>query len=89
MKWAVVLICVVCISKTCNPEEYGRFYGTMAFVASFAALISIPIGGQLLETVGSAASSGLYLIAVVLGSLCFLMSRSLLYGKTFVIRSKI
>jgi hypothetical protein len=63
----------VYVSKTCEPREYGRSYGTTKCAVSFPGLIALPIGGELLDSTSSAAASGLYLAAVIIGgvfSLC-------------------
>ncbi|KAF4785391.1 MFS monocarboxylate transporter [Colletotrichum scovillei] len=79
----------VCLGKTCDPKDYGRYYGTMTFFVSFSALTAIPAGGSLLEKVGSVGASGLYLSTVALGGLSFYTARSLLIGKFLVFRSNI
>ncbi|KAJ4299325.1 hypothetical protein N0V90_004570 [Kalmusia sp. IMI 367209] len=77
----------VCVGTTCEPKEYGRFYGTLNWAVSFAGLVALPIGGELLQGTSAAASSGLYLAAVVLGGICFIISRGYISGKMLTFRT--
>lgn len=61
----------------------------MNFCISFAALITLPIGGQMLETMGATALSGLYLAVVFLGGVSSFAARSLLVGSWFDFAAKI
>ncbi|KAM0324412.1 hypothetical protein ACHAQA_008194 [Verticillium albo-atrum] len=79
----------VCMGKTCEPKDYGRFYGTMNFVVSFAVLITVPIGGQLLETMGSTPLAGLYMAIITLGGVGLFAARALIVGSWFDLRAKI
>ncbi|OLN88288.1 putative transporter MCH4-like protein 1 [Colletotrichum chlorophyti] len=79
----------VVVGKTCEPKDYGRYLGTMNFVVSFSLLITVPIGGQMLESMGGTALSGFYLAIVFLGGVCFFAARSLLVGRWLVLRTKI
>ncbi|KAM0277224.1 hypothetical protein ACHAQH_005945 [Verticillium albo-atrum] len=79
----------VCMGKTCEPKDYGRFYGTMNFVVSFAVLITVPIGGQLLESMGSTPLAGLYMAIITLGGAGLFAARALLVGSWFDLRAKI
>ncbi|TEA14925.1 Riboflavin transporter MCH5 [Colletotrichum sidae] len=76
----------VCIGKTCEPKDYGRYLGTMNFLVSFALLITVPIGGQMLETMGGTALSGFYVAIVFLGGVCYFAARSLLVGEWLKLR---
>ncbi|KAF2130305.1 MFS general substrate transporter [Dothidotthia symphoricarpi CBS 119687] len=60
---------------------------TMNWAVSFAALLAIPVDGELLEAISPAASSGLYLAVVVLGSTCFFVTRGLVSGNMLVFRA--
>lgn len=97
----------VCVGKTCDSKDYGRYYGmsikhhapnkflilsalgSMNFVISFSLLLTMPIGGQMLESLGSTALSGLYLGVVLMGGLLVLAARSVILGKWFDCTSKI
>ncbi|KAI1495755.1 riboflavin transporter MCH5 [Biscogniauxia marginata] len=70
----------VCMGKTCDTEEYGRYFGTMYFFVSFALLLASPLGGQMLQTFGTQALACLYVAVVVLGGVCFFLARQLLFG---------
>lgn len=46
---AAISLSPVCISRVCKIEDYGKSNGMAYFVASFGALVGIPIAGSLLE----------------------------------------
>ncbi|KAK1486758.1 riboflavin transporter MCH5 [Colletotrichum tamarilloi] len=69
-----------CVAKTCELKDYGRYYGTMNFVISFSLLLTVPIGGQMLQTLGPTALSGLYLAVVFAGGLLVYAGRSVVVG---------
>ncbi|KAL0777506.1 hypothetical protein CaCOL14_007024 [Colletotrichum acutatum] len=69
-----------CIAKTREPKDYGRYYGTMNFVISFSLLLSMPIGGQMLQSLGATALSGLYLAVVFAGGILVYAGRSVAVG---------
>ncbi|KAI8297628.1 Aspyridones efflux protein apdF [Colletotrichum sp. SAR11_59] len=79
----------VCIAKTCDPKDYGRYLGTMNFVVSFSLLITVPIGGQMLESMGGTALSGFYVAVLFLGGVSYFAGRSLLVGGWFTFRTRI
>ncbi|KAH8894306.1 riboflavin transporter MCH5 [Thozetella sp. PMI_491] len=71
----------VCMGKTCAAKDYGRYYGTMTFLVSFAVLLTIPLGAILLDSIGARALAGLMTGSVFLGGVCFTAARALLTGK--------
>ncbi|PQE16643.1 major facilitator superfamily transporter protein [Rutstroemia sp. NJR-2017a BBW] len=71
----------VCMGKTCDADDYGRYFGTMYFFVSFSLLLASPLGGKMLQTFGTQALAGLYVGLVVVGGVCFLLARQLLYRK--------
>ncbi|KAL1881274.1 hypothetical protein Daus18300_001126 [Diaporthe australafricana] len=80
----------VCMGKTCETEDYGRYYGTMYFFVSFSLLLTVPLGGQMLSTFGTQALAGLYVGIVLAGGVCFLIARQLLHGtRRFDLKAKI
>lgn len=64
-----------CIGQLCKAEEFGRYYGTLYFVASLATLICIPVGGELLGVIGADALVGFFCAILGLSSISFAMSR--------------
>ena len=64
-----------CIGQLCEAEEFGRYYGSLYFVASLATLVCIPIGGELLGVVGSDALVGFFCAVLGLSGMSFTMSR--------------
>lgn len=64
-----------CIGQLCRAEEFGRYYGTLYFIASLATLVCIPISGQLIENVGPKAMVGFYCAVLGLSMVCFALSR--------------
>lgn len=55
----------------------------MYFFVSFSLLLASPLGGQMLQTFGTQALAGLYVAVVMVGGICFLLARQLLYGKLY------
>ncbi|KAH7011232.1 major facilitator superfamily domain-containing protein [Ilyonectria destructans] len=47
---AAISLSPVCVSRVCKIEDYGKSNGMAYFIASFGALIGIPIAGSLLDT---------------------------------------
>lgn len=47
---AAISLTPVCISRVCRIEDYGKRNGTAFFVASFGALIGIPIAGAIVDS---------------------------------------
>ncbi|RXG43827.1 hypothetical protein VDGE_02890 [Verticillium dahliae] len=75
-----ISIIPLCIAKTCSPAHFGRYYGTAMSMVSIAALTSISAAGQVLETFGHKAASGLFLAVVVLGGISMYIAKSMLVG---------
>jgi len=65
----------VCIGQICKTEDFGRYFGTVYAFASFALLITIPIGGAILEMHGSQALVCYFALADFLGILSFVLAR--------------
>ena len=49
---AAISLTPVCVSQVCDIEDYGKRNGTAFFIASFGALIGIPIAGEILGACG-------------------------------------
>ncbi|KAK2040903.1 monocarboxylate transporter [Colletotrichum somersetense] len=80
----------VCMGKTCESEDYGRYFGTMYFFVSFSLLLATPLGGEMLQTFGTRALACLYMSLVLAGGIAFLLARQMLYGRRGLgIREKI
>lgn len=77
------------MGKTCDHKDYGRFFGTMNFAVSFSQLISVPIGGQMIESIGVTALGGLFVSLVSLGGVSAFACRSVLIGSWSRLRVKI
>ncbi|KAL4796085.1 major facilitator superfamily domain-containing protein [Aspergillus venezuelensis] len=56
----------VCAGQLCSTEEYGRYYGTVYFVAAFGVLLTVPVGGELVQSTTPQVLIGFY-AAVLLG----------------------
>ncbi|KAF5013280.1 hypothetical protein FDECE_709 [Fusarium decemcellulare] len=76
----------VCVGKTCEARDYGRYYGTVNFVISFALLISIPTSGTMVEKMGTQALGGLLAGVLALGGMCLFAARALLMGQWFSLK---
>ncbi|KAJ4244411.1 hypothetical protein NW762_014539 [Fusarium torreyae] len=79
----------VCVGKTCEPKDYGRFYGTLNFLTSFSLLITIPTSGTMIEEMGTQALSGLLTGVLALALVCLFAARAALVGRWFAIKTKI
>ncbi|EFQ32430.1 monocarboxylate transporter [Colletotrichum graminicola M1.001] len=77
----------VCVGKTCEPKDYGRYVGTMNFFVSFSLLVTVPVGGQMLDSMGGMALSGFYLAVIFLGGGCFFAARTLLLDGRTIFRA--
>ena len=64
-----------CVAQICRVEEFGRYFGTLYFIASFATLVCIPIGGEMLEAVGPKVLVGFFCAITAASLATFLGSR--------------
>jgi MFS family permease len=64
-----------CIGQLCEAEQFGRYYGTCYFIGSLAALVCIPISGQLVEAAGARVMVGFMCAVTALGMGTFVLSR--------------
>lgn len=78
-----------CIGQLCKAEEFGRYYGSIYFVASFAALICIPISGELVERVGPQAMVAFFCAVLALSLISFLFSRWACLGRRWTLKEKV
>ncbi|KAI9039882.1 putative MFS monocarboxylate transporter [Aspergillus affinis] len=65
----------VCAGQLCDTKDYGKFYGTVYSVASFGVLITVPIGGQLLQATTPRVLIGFYSAVLLAGLVSVAMSR--------------
>ncbi|RSM20622.1 hypothetical protein CDV31_000600 [Fusarium ambrosium] len=79
----------VCMGKTCETKDYGRCYGTMNCVISFALLIALPTSGSMLDNMGAQALAGLLMAVVLMGGACYFAARALLIGEWLSPKTKI
>ncbi|KAK8123410.1 major facilitator superfamily domain-containing protein [Apiospora kogelbergensis] len=78
-----------CVGQLCRADEFGRYYGTMYFVASLATLICIPVSGELVESVGPTAYV-VFLCAVLAVSLVsFVFSRWACLDRRWLLVAKV
>ena len=77
------------MGKTCHTRDYGRFFGTMYFVVSFSLLITVPLGGQILDQLGPRIFGGFYMAILGFSGLCFLLARWSILGKSWTLRVKV
>ncbi|KAE8378254.1 major facilitator superfamily domain-containing protein [Aspergillus bertholletiae] len=65
----------VCAGQLCSTEEYGRFYGTVYFVAAFGVLLTVPVGGDLLQSTTPQVLIGFYSAVLFVGLISLTLSR--------------
>lgn len=78
-----------CVGQLCRAEDFGRYYGSMYFLASIATLVCIPISGELVETVGPKPLVGFFCVILGLSSVSFLFSRWACLGQRWVLKAKV
>ncbi|KAM0561449.1 hypothetical protein ACHAPJ_003330 [Fusarium lateritium] len=71
----------VCMGKTCEAKDYGRYYGMMNFVVAFSLLVALPSSGAMLENMGAQALVGLFTGLTLVGGACNFAARALLVGQ--------
>ncbi|KAL2841000.1 MFS general substrate transporter [Aspergillus pseudoustus] len=65
----------VCAGQLCRTEEYGQFYSTIYAVAAFGALLTVPIGGELLQSTTPQVLIGFYSAVLLMGLAGVVLSR--------------
>lgn len=70
-----VSLAPVCAGQLCRTEDYGRFYGTIYSVAAFGVLLTVPVGGQLLQSTTPQILVGFYSAVLLVGLVSVAMSR--------------
>lgn len=65
----------VCAGQLCRMEDYGRFYGSIYNVASFGVLLTVPVGGQLLQSTSPQVLIGFYAAVLLVGLISMILSR--------------
>jgi MFS family permease len=78
-----------CIGQLCRAEEFGRYYGTLYFIASLATLVCIPISGELVQVVGPEAMVSFYCAVLGLSLVSFTYSRWACLGRRWKLLEKI
>ncbi|KAF4971637.1 hypothetical protein FZEAL_9797 [Fusarium zealandicum] len=68
---AAISLSPVCISKVCRIEDYGKSNGIAYFIASFGALIGIPISGALIDSGSSRPYQSLIMFGGAFYALAF------------------
>jgi MFS family permease len=64
-----------CVGQLCRADEFGRYYGSLYFLASLATLICVPIGGEFVQVIGPRAMVVFYCAMLSLGVIAFAVSR--------------
>ncbi|KAF1920760.1 major facilitator superfamily domain-containing protein [Ampelomyces quisqualis] len=78
-----------CVGQLCRTEEFGRYYGSMFFIISLATLVSVPISGELVETVGPQAMVVFSCAVLGLSLISFAFSRWACLGRRWTVKAKI
>ncbi|KAI1035190.1 hypothetical protein LB504_005825 [Fusarium proliferatum] len=79
----------LCTGKTCEPQDYARYFGSTNMCVAVALLLANPLSGILLETLGAQLLGCFYLAIIVLAAIFFISGRSLLLGKWLVLRRRL
>lgn len=69
---AAISLSPVCVSRVCRIEDYGKSNGITYFVASFGALVGIPIAGALVKDEGAGAGS--YRALILFGGMAYMLA---------------
>lgn len=64
-----------CIGQLCEAEHFGRYYGTLYFIASLATLVCIPISGELVSSIGPQVMVGFMCVVLAVSLVTFMLSR--------------
>ncbi|RMZ71543.1 mfs monocarboxylate transporter [Pyrenophora seminiperda CCB06] len=78
-----------CVGQLCRAEEFGRYYGSMYFIASLATLVCIPISGELVETVGPQPMVAFFCAILGLSLISFVFSRWACVGRRWTLKVKV
>ncbi|KAF2111786.1 major facilitator superfamily domain-containing protein [Lophiotrema nucula] len=78
-----------CIGQLCRADEFGRYYGSMYFVASLATLVCIPISGELVQVVGPQPMVAFFCAVLGLSLVSFVLSRWACLGRRWVLKEKV
>ncbi|KAF2202357.1 MFS general substrate transporter [Delitschia confertaspora ATCC 74209] len=78
-----------CIGQLCRAEEFGRYYGTLYFIASLANVVGVPISGELVEVVGPQVLVGFYCVILSLSLVSFILSRWACLDRRWVLMTKV
>ena len=78
-----------CIGQLCEAKNFGRYYGTLYFVASLATLVCIPISGELVESVGPQSLVGFMCAVLALSIMTFAASRCACLGWKWKWKAKV
>lgn len=78
-----------CLGQLCRADEFGRYYGSMYFIASLATLVCIPISGELVETVGPQPMVTFFCAILGLSLVSFMFSRWACLERRWVVKAKV
>lgn len=65
----------VCAGQLCKTEDYGRLYGTVYSVAAFGVLLTVPVGGKMLQSTTPQILIGFYSAVLLVGLVSVALSR--------------
>ncbi len=78
-----------CVGQLCRADEFGRYYGSMYFIASLATLVCIPISGELVQMVGPQPMVAFFCAVLGLSLVSFVFSRWACLGRRWILKAKI
>ncbi|KAL5114274.1 hypothetical protein ACEQ8H_007843 [Pleosporales sp. CAS-2024a] len=78
-----------CVGQLCRAQEFGRYYGSMYFIASLATLVCVPISGELVQNVGPQPMVAFFCAVLGLSLVSFVFSRWACLGRRWTVKVKI
>ncbi|KAF4501081.1 monocarboxylate transporter 2 [Fusarium agapanthi] len=79
----------MCISRTCDPKDFARYYGSTNLLVGVALLIANPLSGVMLEKAGVKPLAYLYLGIILAAGVSITVARGLVLGTFTTLRARI
>jgi MFS family permease len=83
---SVFALSPACIGQMCRAQDFGRYFGTMYSVASFATLVGIPMSGMLAQQVGLQVMVAFYCALLTVSLTSLVLSRWACLGRRWTVK---